>query len=136
MVDFLKTEQNEKFKNELVSTKQLILELICHCLRLHGQRVRYWAIHNDLIAKVVELINSSGSKILQLNVIKFLKTILMNNDDFLTKILINSDTFEEVFKVFNENKIKQNLLFSTIMDLFEYIRRQNIKKIITYLVKI
>jgi hypothetical protein len=58
----------------------------------------------------------------------------MNNDENLNKMLINNDSFEPLIKIFNENKQKNNLLVSAIMDLFEYVKKLNAKKIISYLV--
>ena len=97
-----------------------------------GQRVRYWAIHNDLITKVLCVIEEN-SKILQLQVIKFLKCVLINNDENLNKLISNNDNFASVIELFNKNQKKDNLIVSAILDLFDYIKKQNIKKIISYL---
>lgn len=60
----------------------------------------------------------------------------MNNDDNLVKIIINNDIFSKVFELFENNYKKDNLVVSTILDLFEYVKKQNIKKILTYMVNI
>ena len=78
--------------------------------------------------KVIE----SDSKILQLQVIKFLKSVLLNNDENLLKIIINNDMFAKIFQVFENNTKNDNMVISSIMDMFEYLKKQNIKKIINY----
>jgi protein phosphatase-4 regulatory subunit 3 len=77
----------------------------------------------------------SNSKILQLQVIKFLKSVLLNNDENLLKIIVNNDMFAKIFQVFENNIKKDNMIVSGIMDIVEYLKKQNIKKIINYLVK-
>jgi protein phosphatase-4 regulatory subunit 3 len=95
-------------------------------------RVRYWIIHNDLISKVF-LVLQDNSKILNLQFIKFIKSVFLNNDENLNKLVINNDVFEQIIKIFNENKKKDNLLLSSVLDLFEHVKKQNMKKIIAYL---
>ena len=77
----------------------------------------------------------SDSKILQLQVIKFLKSVLLNNDENLLKIIINNDMFGKIFQVFENNVKKENLIVSAIMDIMEYVKKQNIKKMMNYLVR-
>ncbi len=102
-------------------------------LLIFRQRVRYWVIHNDLIPKVMNVLESK-SKILQLQVIKFLKAVLMNNEENLFKIVINNNLFTKIFQIFESNSKKDNLIISAILDLIDYIKKQNIKKITAHLV--
>jgi hypothetical protein len=74
-----------------------------------------------------------NSKILNLQFIKFIKSVFLNNDENLNKLVINNDVFEQILKIFKENKKKDNLLLSSVLDLFEHIKKQNMKKIIAYL---
>jgi protein phosphatase-4 regulatory subunit 3 len=78
---------------------------------------------------------SEPSKVLHLQVIKFIKSVLMNGEENLNKLVINNDVMSHVLKMFDSNKAKDNLLMSSILDLFEYIKKQNMKKIISYLVR-
>ncbi len=94
--------------------------------------MRYWIIHNDLISKVLFVLQDE-SKVLHLHVVKFIKSVILNNDENLLKLIINDDVFASIIKIFNENKKKDNLLLSSILDLFEHIKKQNVKKVISYL---
>ena len=78
---------------------------------------------------------SEPSKVLHLQVIKFIKSVLMNGEENLNKLVINNDVMSHVLKMFDRNKSKENLQMSSILDLFEYIKKQNMKKIISYLVR-
>ena len=58
----------------------------------------------------------------------------MNGEENLNKLIINNDVMWHILKIFETNRGKDNLLMSAILDLFEYIKKQNMKKIISYLV--
>jgi len=90
-------------------------------------------IHNDLILKVLSVLETP-SKILQLQVIKFIKSVLLNGDENLNKIIINNDVMKAVLTLFDENRKKENLILSAILDLLDFVKKQNLKKIISYLV--
>lgn len=80
----------------------------------------------------MELLQAS-SKVLKLQAIKFIKCVFINDDENLNKIVINNDCLSPIMDLFGQNRKKDNLILSTILDLFDYIRKQNIKKIISYL---
>jgi len=69
---------NETQKNELIESKQIILELICYCFSAHNQKIKQWTIHHDLTITVLKLIEEK-SKILIIWVLKFLKSLLLNS---------------------------------------------------------
>lgn len=67
-----------ELKAEIVETKQIIIDILCHCLKSHGQRMRYYTIHNELIPKIIDLIKDN-SNLINLGVVKFIKSIFYNN---------------------------------------------------------
>ncbi len=85
-----------------------------------------------MITKVISVINDP-SKILKLQVIKFIKSVLINDDENLNKLICNNDCLLPIIELFNKNSKKDNLLVSAILDLFEFINKNHIKKIILYL---
>jgi hypothetical protein len=58
----------------------------------------------------------------------------MNGDDNLIKIIISNNCFERIIDLFEKNRNKRNLVFSAILDLFDTINKNTIKKIILHLV--
>lgn len=101
-------------------------------MKQHGNRIRYWAIHNNLITKIFN--EENQPKVLQLQSIKFLKSVIINNDDNLNKVIIYNGIFSKVIKMFEENRDKGNLIVSVILDLFDYIKMNlSAKKIISHL---
>lgn len=79
-------------------------------------------------------ITKDNEKILDLQIVKFIKSIIMNGDENLIKIIISNNCFKKIFELFEKNKNKKNLIFSSILDLFDIINKQTIKKIILHLV--
>lgn len=94
--------------------------------------MRYYTIHNDILPKVFDLMKDQTG-LLNLTVIKFMKSVVCNNDEFLNKLIISNDYFDPIMTLFKENSNKNNLILSSILDLFEFIRRENIKKLISFL---
>lgn len=58
----------------------------------------------------------------------------MNGDDNLIKIIISNNCFKKIIELFEVNRKKRNLVFSAILDLFDVINKNTIKKIILHLV--
>jgi hypothetical protein len=48
------------------------------------QRMRYYTIHNDILAKVFDLMNDQ-SLLLNLTVVKFMKSVVCNNVSQINK---------------------------------------------------
>ena len=110
-MDYLSTSIADDLENKIKirSTKQIIVEIICHCLKSQGQiykkiinfrqRFRYWAIHNDLIPKVLDIVRDK-EKILDLQAVKFIKSVITNTDDNLIKIIISNNCFKKIILLF------------------------------------
>lgn len=69
-----------------------------------------------------------------MQVVKFIKSIVLNGDDNLIKVLIANNSFKRIIDLFEVNRIKRNLIFSAILELFDLINKHVIKKIILHLV--
>lgn len=50
----------------------------------NSQRMRYYTIHNDILAKVFDLMNDQ-SLLLNLTVVKFMKSVVCNNVSEIVK---------------------------------------------------
>ena len=136
-VDFLSTpipsSKDEESKNSNIGTKQIIIEILCDCLNQHGSRIQYWLIQNNVLTKILDVLNSN-QKILHLQVVKYIKSIILNNDYNFTKVIMNTDCFGKIVYLFNANKKKNNLIFSAILDLFQMLKNcSHSKKLLNYL---
>jgi len=59
--------------------------------------------------------------------IRFLRTCVGTKDDFYMRHLIKNSLLDPVMAVFFENGERYNLLNSAVLELVEFIRKENIK---------
>ena len=120
-VNYLDIPINQKFKNEIVSNKQLVIEILCHVLYKYSTNLQYWLNQNDVCGHVLKILNEN-SKILDLHVIKFIKCILIFCDWYFISTFFNIEIFKKLEGIFNKNKKKENLVFSAVCELFDSAR--------------
>ena len=89
-------KDDDETRTEFINSKQLTLDLITHCIKLHGQRVRYWIIHNDLLSTILDLLKDE-SKVIHIFVIKFIKNIILNNvSNIICNVLL---TYLQIYRM-------------------------------------
>jgi protein phosphatase-4 regulatory subunit 3 len=60
--------------------------------------------------------------------------VLKLKDDTFTGHIIQNRLFESIFKVFESQKTRNNLINSALLELFEFLRHENLKKLISHVV--
>jgi protein phosphatase 4 regulatory subunit 3 len=110
----------------------LICELLSSFVKSHGYRIKNFILKNNIIGRIFKLI-SLDEKYLNLAAIRFFKACICLGDIFYHNHIIQNDLFSEIFKLFSKNRTKFNLINSSILDIFEIIRKENMKKLINYL---
>mmetsp|Transcript_43060 Transcript_43060/g.55329 ORF Transcript_43060/g.55329 Transcript_43060/m.55329 type:complete len:952 (+) Transcript_43060:89-2944(+) len=111
-----------------------ISDLLSYCFKAHTYRMRYFALRNGLVARVVELCKQP-EKYLQLAGLRFIRACVGTKDDFLNRHLVKKDHFASVFAVFVQNGARDNLISSAVIDIVEFIRTENISSLIKYIVE-
>ena len=120
-VNYLDIPINQKFKNEIVSNKQLVIEILCHVLYKYSTNLQYWLNQYDVCGHVLKILNEN-SKILDLHVIKFIKGILIFCDWYFISTFFNIEIFKKLEEIFYKNKKNENLIFSAVCELFDSAR--------------
>ena len=115
LIDYLEIPLNLKYKNEIINNKQIIIEILIYIIERNY--FFYFFSDNKVYEKVIKLLEENN-KILNIYVIKFIKSLLLSANDFLINNIINQDLMEKLCKLFEENKKKENLLFSILLDFF------------------
>lgn len=110
-----------------------ITELLCFCVLHHSYRIKYYLLRNNGIEKVLCLTRRK-EKYLVAAAVRFLRTILSRNDAYLNRHIVNHNLFEPVIQAFTANGNRYNLLNSAVLELIEYIRKENIKFMVEYLI--
>ena len=105
---------NLKYKTEITNNKQIIIEILIYIIERNYFLIVY---DNKIYEKVINLLDDNN-KILNIYVIKFIKSLLLCANDFLINNIITSELMNKLCSLFEQNKKQENLLFSTLLDFF------------------
>mmetsp|Transcript_171 Transcript_171/g.271 ORF Transcript_171/g.271 Transcript_171/m.271 type:complete len:981 (+) Transcript_171:744-3686(+) len=111
-----------------------ITELLSFCVQTHGYRIKYFVMRNDIVMKVLRLLHSKD-KYLVLDAIRFVRTCIGLKDSFYNRYLVREDLLQGLFAIFLENGPRNNLINSSIIEMVEFIRMENLKKLVSYIVE-
>ncbi|XP_019606051.2 serine/threonine-protein phosphatase 4 regulatory subunit 3B [Rhinolophus sinicus] len=70
-----------------------------------------------------------------LSALRFMRSIIGIKDEFYNRYIIKGNLLEPVVNALLENGTRYNMLNSAILELFEYIRVENIKSLVTHIVE-
>eukprot|EP00262_Sarcandra_glabra_P022238 TRINITY_DN9807_c1_g1_i1.p1 TRINITY_DN9807_c1_g1~~TRINITY_DN9807_c1_g1_i1.p1 ORF type:complete len:677 (+),score=95.85 TRINITY_DN9807_c1_g1_i1:98-2032(+) len=117
-------------KPEILSS---ICELLCFCVLHHPHRIKCNFLLNNVIEKVLFL-TRRREKYLVVAAVRFLRTFLSRNDEHLLRYIVKNNLLKPIVEAFIDNGIRYNLLNSAILELFEFIRKENLKTLVLYIV--
>ncbi|KAI3990131.1 hypothetical protein MKX01_029109 [Papaver californicum] len=119
-------------KPEILSN---ICELLCFCVLHHPYRIKCNFLLDNMIGKVLFLVHRR-EKYLVVAAVRFMRIIIYRNasDEQLLSHIVKKNHLKPIVDAFVANGDRYNLLNSAVLDLFEYIRKENIKSLIMYLV--
>ncbi|KRX59611.1 Serine/threonine-protein phosphatase 4 regulatory subunit 3A, partial [Trichinella sp. T9] len=102
------------------------LELLTFCIEHHSYHVRSLVLSRDLVAKILVFLQSRHM-FLKLSALRFFRKIVHHRDDFYNRHIIRHRLFDPVVKCFIANGSKYNVLNSALIELFEFIRTENVR---------
>eukprot|EP01116_Phalansterium_solitarium_P024266 TRINITY_DN8844_c0_g1_i1.p1 TRINITY_DN8844_c0_g1~~TRINITY_DN8844_c0_g1_i1.p1 ORF type:complete len:833 (+),score=278.06 TRINITY_DN8844_c0_g1_i1:150-2648(+) len=111
-----------------------ICDLLGFCVSHHGYRIKNFILYNNVVHKVLRLVKRRQRHLI-LAAVRFFRTFVGMKDDFYNRHLTKGNLFEPIVIVFTENGAKYNLINSAIIELFEFIRKENIKHLIQHVVE-
>ncbi|MEE6514120.1 hypothetical protein FKM82_022109 [Ascaphus truei] len=112
----------------------LILELLTFCVEHHTYHIKNYIMNKDLLRRVLILMNSKHT-FLALCALRFMRRIIGLKDEFYNRYIIKGNLFEPVINALLDNGTRYNLLNSAIIELFEFIRVEDIKSLTTHIVE-
>uniref|UniRef100_F6TC91 Uncharacterized protein n=1 Tax=Ciona intestinalis TaxID=7719 RepID=F6TC91_CIOIN len=112
----------------------LILELVTFSVEHHTYHVKNYILSKDLLRRVLVLLNSRH-KFLSLAALRFTRKIVSTLDEFYNRYIVKGDLFKPVVDSLFRSGSRYNLINSTILEMFEYIRVEDIKSLISYVVE-
>uniref|UniRef100_UPI00398EC34F serine/threonine-protein phosphatase 4 regulatory subunit 3-B isoform X4 n=1 Tax=Pristiophorus japonicus TaxID=55135 RepID=UPI00398EC34F len=130
------SNKNSAFCSDNFQTAQLlalILELLTFCVEHHTYHIKNYIMNKDLLRRVLVLMNSKHT-FLALCALRFMRRIIGLKDEFYNRYITKGNLFEPVINAFLDNGTRYNLLNSAIIELFEFIRVEDIKSLTTHIV--
>lgn len=104
-----------------------VSDILSYCVRSHTYRMKYFVLRNNLVGRVLTLIQQRD-KFLKLAAIRFVRACIGSKDDFYFRYLTKGNHLAPIFQLFSDNEGRDNLVNSAVVDLVDFIRTENIKR--------
>eukprot|EP00299_Pterocystis_sp_00344_P018956 c9440_g1_i1.p1 GENE.c9440_g1_i1~~c9440_g1_i1.p1 ORF type:complete len:655 (-),score=148.03 c9440_g1_i1:93-2057(-) len=117
---------------DLNVTRNTVCHLLMFFVRGHGYRLKYYLLKSNTIEKVCQLMEQE-ERYIALSAVRFVRTCISMKDDFYFKYMIKNDSFATIVKLLRKHASKNNLLSSAIIELLDFIRKENIQSLIAYI---
>ncbi|NWY23632.1 P4R3B phosphatase, partial [Pheucticus melanocephalus] len=111
-----------------------VLELLSFCVERHKYHMKIFIIKKDLLRRTLVLMKSKH-KFLALCALRFMRRIIGLKDELYNHYITLGNLFEPVVNAVLDNRNKCNLLKSASMELFEFIRKEDIQFLIAHIVE-
>ncbi|EEP79389.1 hypothetical protein UREG_04235 [Uncinocarpus reesii 1704] len=111
-----------------------LVDILTFFVRQHLFRSRN-LMHTESLAPRIAQLLTVPQKHLKLIALKFFRTLISLQDTFYYSQMTHNNTFELILNVVYETMPRDNLLNSACLELFEYVKRENIKPIIVHIVE-
>ncbi|TKC37928.1 hypothetical protein EI555_003125 [Monodon monoceros] len=112
----------------------LILELLTFCVQRHTYYIKTYILRKDLLRRVLILLNSKHT-FLVLCALRFMRRMIGLKDELCNFYMIEGNLFKPVVNALLDNGTQYNMLNSAIIELFEYIREENITSLVAHIVE-
>ncbi|EAW18004.1 SMEK family protein [Aspergillus fischeri NRRL 181] len=119
---------------EEVSLYSHLVDILTFFVRQHLYRSRN-VIHNEALAPRIAQLLRVPQKHLKLTALKFFRTLVSLQDTFYQALMTHNNTFGLILDIVYETMPRDNLLNSACLELFEFIKRENIKPIVLHIVE-
>lgn len=116
-LEYLKEPILPSYRTENILTKQLIIDLVNKTISHYRSSIQYWIKQNKVCDKILQVLHL-GSKIFDLSVIRFVRTIVLYGDFFFVSAFLNEELLHKLIFLFEKNKKKDNLILAALCNLF------------------
>ncbi|OGE56819.1 hypothetical protein PENARI_c002G11658 [Penicillium arizonense] len=111
-----------------------LVDILTFFVRQHLFRTRN-SIQSESLAPQVAQLLRVPQKHLKLIALKFFRTLISLQDTFYQALMTHNNTFGLILDIVYETMPRDNLLNSACLELFEFIKKENIKPFITHVVE-
>ncbi|XP_017775212.1 PREDICTED: serine/threonine-protein phosphatase 4 regulatory subunit 3 isoform X3 [Nicrophorus vespilloides] len=124
----------QKEDYQTVQLLGLILELLSFCVEHHTYHIKNCILNKDLLRRILVLMKSTH-KFLVLCALRFMRKLIALKDEFYNRYIIKGNLFAPVVDAFVRNNGRYNLLDSAIIEMFEFIKLEDIKTLCSHVVE-
>ncbi|KAL7518676.1 hypothetical protein ACHAWX_003487, partial [Stephanocyclus meneghinianus] len=117
------------------------LEILSFCVRAHVYRMKLYVLRTRLLSTTLKILSqksiclsTSDDRCLKLACLKLLRSVLSVKDEFYHRHIVQYNLFAPVFELFRSLPVGNNLVSSAILEMCDFIRTENIKSLIEYIV--
>lgn len=112
----------------------LVLELLSFCVEHHTYHIKNCILNKDLLRRILVLMRSTHT-FLVLGALRFMRKIIALKDEYYNRYITKGNLFAPVIDAFLRNNGRYNLLDSAILELFEFIKLEDIKSLCSHVVE-
>lgn len=135
-LEICKTYDNLQPSSAVIASRRVLFELLNLCVATHSYRAKYFLIRSNYINRLVsKTFSNLKYRHLHLYAVKFLRAIIGLKDEFYFRHIEKLDVFRPVLTLLKSYSTQDNLITSSIHDLLEIIRIENISTLIIYIVE-
>ncbi|GLT32591.1 hypothetical protein SLA2020_072480 [Shorea laevis] len=117
-------------KPEILSN---ICELLCFCVVHHPNKIKSNFLLSNVIDRIL-LLTRRRENYLVVAAVRFVRTILACHDEHLMNHFVKNNLLKPIIDAFIANGDRYNLLNSAVLELLEYIRKENLKRLLKYII--
>ncbi|KAL0269563.1 UNVERIFIED_CONTAM: hypothetical protein PYX00_007254 [Menopon gallinae] len=123
-----------KEDHQTVQLLGLILELLSFCVEHHTYHIKNCILTKDLLRRILVLMKSSHG-FLVLGALRFMRKMIALKDEFYNRYITKGNLFAPVIDAFLRNNGRYNLLDSAVLEMFEFIKLEDIKTLYSHVVE-
>eukprot|EP00956_Cyclotella_meneghiniana_P007945 scaffold10562_cov90-Cyclotella_meneghiniana.AAC.2 len=116
-------------------------EILSFCVRAHIDKMKAYVLKTRLLGTTLKLLSQrsgisseSEDRCLKLASLKLLRSVLSVKDEFYHRHIVQHNLFLPVFELFRAIPVGNNLVSSAILEMCDFIRTENIKSLVHYIV--
>ncbi|KAH7319926.1 component of IIS longevity pathway SMK-1-domain-containing protein [Stachybotrys elegans] len=129
----LKGRTDMKFTVHQASMFSYLIEILCFFIRQHHRFSRYFIMEHDIAHRVLQLLHCE-EKYLPLVAIRFIRSLVGLQEEFYNRHLQDKLLLGHILGVLEEHLPTDSLLCSAALEIFEFIRKENLKEYVKHVV--
>lgn len=110
------------------------MDFLTFCVEHHTFHIKNYILNKDLLKRILVLLKSKH-QFVALTALKFLRKTIGLKEDIYNRYIIKQNLFEPVVEALCSTASRYNILNSAIIELFDFIRTDDIKSLMVYVVE-